>query len=109
MVSDQPDNLVTVDFAAERPIATVKRRRHHKCKHGYTEIDEVLRRVTCRTCDEVLDPVQVLLDLAVDWERVATTLATARRAIERKHKQLENVDRELTNAKARLRRANKGR
>lgn len=39
-----------------------------RCQHRRTVVDEKLRRVTCHSCGETLDPVQVLIELAQRYE-----------------------------------------
>lgn len=38
-----------------------------RCKHAAKMIDEELRRVSCRGCGEVLDPIQVLIEHVQNW------------------------------------------
>jgi hypothetical protein len=37
------------------------------CKHGQRTVDPILRTVKCRKCNELLDPVQVLIEIATSW------------------------------------------
>ncbi len=38
------------------------------CEHDYIDIDTVLRRVTCRECGHILDPIQCLETVFAEWE-----------------------------------------
>ena len=51
-----------------------------RCRHRRAIVDETLRRVTCHTCGETLDPVQVLIEIAQRYEvRERQAEAQARR------------------------------
>lgn len=101
------ENVITVDFDPdkERPAFTTKRRRDYRCGHRYKAIDEVLRSVTCRDCEIDIDPLDALLDVARAWEWLQNNSKDIKAKNARARSELDRVDRELRNAKARLRRA----
>lgn len=64
------DNIITLAarFAGGAPIER-KRKDWSACKHPRTTIDQDLRTVGCRDCgEERLDPIEVLIGLALTWE-----------------------------------------
>lgn len=67
------DNVIIsfADRLAADDGAPIKRKRRAwgDCTHEATLISETDRNVTCRKCAVVLDPIDVLLDLARRWER----------------------------------------
>jgi len=42
----------------------LRRRTARGCRHWSVTVDEATRRVTCDRCGEVLDPVDVLMEIA---------------------------------------------
>lgn len=62
------DNVVSIEarLAAVPPL-DVKDRDWLGCDHKATVVDDVLRTVSCRTCHERLDPIEVLIRLAREW------------------------------------------
>ena len=67
-------------------------------------VDEELRRVTCKACGELLDPVQVLLDMAKHWRIYSGNLQQLRSELDRRTEHLEQLKREEANARARVKR-----
>lgn len=82
----------------------VKRRSFHECLHRQTTIYADIREVHCKNCDRVLDPFDVLRELANEWQRDWFSLRHARKEAERL---LDDAKRERKNAKASRRRAEK--
>jgi hypothetical protein len=68
-------------------------------------INSETQLVECQTCGQPLDPFAVLLEIAHDWKQIELRWEIASRDLERKREELQQVKRDLTNAKARLKRA----
>jgi hypothetical protein len=93
-----------IDLRPGQPRLEVKQRVYSGCQHVAVLVDEVLRRVTCKTCDELLDPVEVLLEYAHHERRLAcsTTSAFTKRNVLRA--EVEALKKERANLKAAIRR-----
>lgn len=66
LVSDKPCEEPD-DFTTE-----IKPNSRHDCQHKRMLVDPTLRRVTCQTCGEALDPIECILvmcryDMDLDW------------------------------------------
>lgn len=88
-----PDNVVQFrprDEQPAEPPAVIERAPAGPCLHGRIVIDHTLRRVSCRSCGEVLDALQCLINLAGYREQLAAErqwILTQRAAIERRRQQ----------------------
>lgn len=49
----------------------VKRPRYDRCRHAQIDVDDDLRRVVCRGCKEVVDPINIILNWRVYFSRLA--------------------------------------
>jgi len=94
-------DVVTPDFGSAR--LDVKRRRPGDCKHTRVIVDPVLRRVECRDCESVVDPIQVLVQYA-EGER---NFQYRQESIDRLAKRVKELAAEEKRIKARIYRAKK--
>lgn len=105
--------IIEVDFKPaksediDEPSMRVKSRYGRDCNHGKTIVDEVLRRINCKDCNETLDPIEVLLEFAHDRERRWHARLAAVHELDRLHKEIEELKRVRRNLKAQVRRASK--
>jgi hypothetical protein len=104
-LTKEPDNVIPVDFSADRPVMKTIRRHHHGCNHEHIEVDDVSRTVRCSDCGGLLDPVQAMLDLASRWDRADANLKSIDRERRRKETEIDAAKRELKNIKAKVARA----
>ena len=101
--------IVEVDFSPKDGDADdvglrVKKRDFMACQHASVVVDEALRRVACKSCGEILDPVEVLLYWSRHWERYATSVLGLRQEQDRRSKEIERLKQVEANARARIRR-----
>jgi len=75
------------------------------CRHRSAELDTTARRVYCRACGDELDAFEYLLDLARNWERYDRTVKDAKARAKSATKELDDLRRQVRNAKAQRRRA----
>ena len=98
--------LIEVDFKPRvepnGPAMRIKSRHEQKCKHTRQTIDEELRTVGCRDCDEQLDPVQVLVHWARDWDNVDRTLRRNQRETRLLNQEIEELKRQKKNLAAQV-------
>ena len=87
----------------DQPLRLV--RKEGFCSHRRVELVSDSRRVFCRDCAAEVDAFDALLDIARVPERYIESRKAAKREARRAHSELDEVKRELRNAKARLRRA----
>lgn len=73
--------------------------------HRNVRLDSVARRVFCTKCGREVDAFEVLSNLAFEYERYKSAVATAKAESMRAYAELEEIKRDLRNAKARKRRA----
>lgn len=73
------------------------------CAHRSTELDVEARRVYCRTCGREVPAFDAMLELAREFERWLEQRDAAKREARRYQAELEDVKRELRNAKSRRR------
>jgi hypothetical protein len=96
-----------LDKAIESPMQ-VENRYAHGCPDWHRrgiKLNQVNRRIYCKTCGEELDMFEYIEQLARDW---AWTTSTHRSAVEKRkvaEKRLDEVLRQERNAKARLKNA----
>lgn len=75
------------------------------CQHRQVGVREGKERgVWCVECEAELDPIAVLADFADKERRLYWSSQEAKKRTDRATKELEEVERKLRNAKARLRR-----
>lgn len=79
-------------------------RRH--CTHHYL-VDEDERAITCTRCGKIMDPFEVVADIARDWKRLWYDVKHAKDDLKSLRQTLEATKHEERKAKARLRRARK--
>jgi hypothetical protein len=78
--------------------------RSRECKHREIEVDPNHRRVVCKSCGEVVDPIDSLQMLAADFDRYSKAREAAEREARLAQHRVDDLHREERNAKARLRR-----
>ncbi len=98
--------LIEVDF---KPRAEpdelhlrIQTRHEQKCKHVRQGIDEELRTVDCRDCGATLDPVQVLVHWARDWDNVERRLQRSKRETRQLSQEIEELKRQKKNLAAQV-------
>lgn len=87
----------------ERLVVRTVQKRY--CSHIHTLLDSTSRRVTCEDCGEEVEAFAVLRSLAQDPERFLRQRDELRREATAARETLADLKREITNAKARLRTA----
>jgi hypothetical protein len=98
-------DLVPRDRDADAPVRTRPRRPGKRlCLHYRVELDHDVRRVYCRDCEQEVDAFDALTLLARDFERWTVSRDRAHRETRQAQAILDEVKRELRNAKARRRR-----
>lgn len=75
------------------------------CRHLHVELDHEARRVYCRGCGREVPAFSYLATLAFDFERHSRSRDHAQREAERARRDLDDVKRQVRNAKSRLARA----
>lgn len=88
---------------SEPPI-TVKHFVTRGCSHPFVVVNETDRSVRCKRCQELVDPVMLLIRIGKEWQKTQSNMQHLKHEIERRKKVLEGMKREEKNAKARLRR-----
>lgn len=104
---NEDPKLVLLDLrqGPERPPAPVFELIRHECRHIWeVEVDARERIITCKRCKERLDPFDVVLMLSSYEARLWGNLSFVRNACVRAHEELEDLKRQIRNAKARIRR-----
>ena len=93
--------VVVGNFGSAR--LDIKSRTINECRHTRVVVDPKLRRVECRDCEEILDPVEVLVQYA-NKERQFHYRREALHDIQERVKGLAAEEKRI---KARIRRAEK--
>jgi len=75
------------------------------CPHDNILVSEFERSIKCRLCGAQLDPFGYLLSLAKKETRLDFQLRTLRSEIDRRRLEVENLKREETNTRARIKNA----
>jgi hypothetical protein len=105
---DEPLAAV-IDFAAARVSAKegppLKTKHSLGCRHRHSVIDQRARTVECDDCKAVLDPIQVLWDLANHYQRYHYTLDQTMAKVKKAEARLDDLRRQERNTKARIARA----
>lgn len=108
IIKNEGCELVEVDFKSTGEVddtgLTIKRSTLRECQHKHQSVDGDLRVIECRDCGATLDPVQVVLGWAKDWDRYAISVKHLRREKKRLTGDIAELKRELGNLKARKRR-----
>lgn len=81
----------------------IRKRSGKYCRHMSIEVDGDQRKVFCVACEAELDPIQALLTFAHEWTKYDAALHVHKGEAERRFESLEEVKRQETNAKSRLR------
>lgn len=74
------------------------------CRHRSSVVDLKLREVRCGTCNQLLDALTVLDELAAHWDREINWLRSVRREAASLRIEVETLKRERANHKAAIRR-----
>jgi|GEM_PF-4401895 len=98
---DKLAEVVVGNFGSAR--LDIKPRMINECRHTRVRVDPKLRRVECRDCEEILDPVEVLLQYA-NKER---QFRYRREALDDIQHRVKDLAAEEKRIKARIRRAEK--
>ena len=93
--------VVTPDFGSSR--LDVKQRTLNECRHTRVIVDPKLRRVECRDCEEILDPIEVLVQYASKERQ----FQYRREALQKMADRVDKLAAEEKRIKARIRRAEK--
>ncbi len=110
LVSDGAGPVDLQQYAAERATAPVTaaaeapRRPMRQCQHTQIEVDPKDRRVVCKGCGEIVDPIAALQQLAENWSRHERALKAADQAAHLAKKRLDSLRHQERTAKGRLRR-----
>lgn len=97
-----PEGLRVIDGGGDDP-PLVRRPRDRRCSHNQRfEVSETTRRVYCGDCDQEVDAIDVLLNLARRRERLVHAAKSAKAEARRVEARLEDLKREERNARARL-------
>lgn len=99
-MADEDDKIVRPNFGD--PKMTVDRTEKY-CSHKFIVVRARSRTVWCRMCKQEIDPFDVVMDMASDWDR-ATWREREMRELSDKVEQLKT---EEANTKARIRNARK--
>lgn len=94
-------NILRPDFGD--PKIVIDRRGEYSCSHNFVQLRKKNRTVVCRQCRMVLDPFDVLEDVAQKWE----TCTWEEKKISELHASLDELKREEANMKGRIRGARK--
>lgn len=81
---------------------TVKRKGW--CGNEQFEIDEKGRSVKCMKCDRSVDPIDALITIAREWDRFRQELVHYGVETKKAREVLEDLQRQVRNAKAQIRR-----
>jgi IS1 family transposase len=81
------------------------KRPDRSCEHNYVCVDVDAREVICSSCNARLDPFAHLVWLGDRWERYTAAIDRILRKLNSKQSELERLEADIRNAKARLRRA----
>jgi len=100
-IPSDDDNILRPQFGEAKLV--VDRKDDPICLHQYVAIKRNAEIVVCRVCRREVDPFDVLLDMATDWERVTHW----ERELERLAEREAELKREEANTKSRLRAAHK--
>jgi hypothetical protein len=107
-MTDTDENLIEIDFKAQEQPAIKRRSKPTPCRHGVFELDYDSRRVYCAMCDEEIDPFNALARIEEDWSRHAATNKLRKAEAKRLEGEIDDIKRRKRNAKAALRRLEKG-
>jgi len=91
--------IIKLDVGDRRPVKS-HRGNLHDCKHWPVIVDERLRTVECEKCGTLLDPVQVLIEIANYYREVDYRLREMRE-YERKTEERKQKSRERYQKKKR--------
>jgi len=97
-------DIITVDFTGERPALESKRSGSY-CRHAQVVVDDATRSVKCKACGRPLDAWRVLWREATNQTNLFGRLQDLKARIARATDELTEINRQLRNAKARLKRA----
>lgn len=89
---------------AGEPTCGITRTFKNSCTHDRIELSVYERVVTCAKCSAVLDPFEALLRISHHWERWDTSRKQAASRAADAQKKLDDLLRQIANARATLRR-----
>lgn len=111
MLPDQSTSeAVVIAFAPrgrddDRVICQTPRPRRSSCRHSHLEVDASIRKVFCVDCEEEVDPIDALNTLAYECDRYVHSRDRLEREAKQASVTLEDLKRQVRNAKAQLRRS----
>lgn len=106
---DLPETLDEIARAAELDDDLPLRKQHGKpCAHRLAWLNHEQRELRCRNCDALLDPFDFLVKLANDADHWVKTRKKAERQAHEAKARLEDLLRQEKNARARIRRLERG-
>lgn len=102
--------VLHVDFGPKRGdvdgvALRVKQKDYLACQHPNVVIDEEQRTVKCKACEQVLDPVWVVLQWAKNWGRYAGQVKALRGEAQQRTDEIVKLRAEEQRIKARIRTA----
>lgn len=102
------DNVISIETARDAdglPLAPAGKRPH--CIHRCVLVDEHSRTMKCKQCGASINPFDHCVRFAREWEVLGRTVKnlSAKKVV--LLKDLDDLDRQIRNAKARVRRAKK--
>ena len=92
--------IVRIDFGEPRLQMLDRYEGTRECSHARSVVNEVLHRVTCKDCDEVLDAVEVLLEYARHERRLYYSLTCHRDEVRRLKDEAKKLTRQRSNLRA---------
>jgi len=114
MASDNENNVVSI-WERSDPNADINEMKNfveaepppeaRDCTHPSILVNEYHRSITCRHCHATLEPFEYLLRLAKKETRIDWDLRALRAEIKRRREGLDNLKREETNTRARIKTA----
>ena len=111
MNTDNEDDKVLVFAEYKKPDdeqvgLTIKPRPHQAiiCRHLRSEIDQYTRMITCKNCGITIEPYDWIMTIGKQWETLNTKKADLAYANKQASKELDELRRQIKNAKAQLRR-----
>lgn len=79
--------------------------RENRCGHKHVELDKQGRLLRCKDCEQVIDPIDWIAQLAVEWDFYVYRWRAANAGIRRAEAELKKLEGRERNAKSRVRRA----
>lgn len=78
---------------------------HRHCLHNNLEVDEQYRLVTCKNCNKIVDPYDVILKKAIEEEQMIRNIERLRKTEKELIVKIDDLKKEEVNVKNRIKRA----